>query len=476
MRQYLLILFSVFLIGGLQAQESGYHIQFKIDNYDGKILTIANNMLKQQYVVDTVEISEDGLFHFKDTADLPRGIYLAVMSPDNDYFQFLVGDESHNFELEGDKQFLARMKAKGSRENNLFFDYLGFLGKQQAADQPLRNALKTPAIDPTEKERIEKEREKINQEVVDYQDRLIKEEANSFVSAIIKANRPVSPPDYEGLTEDKKREKQWRYMQRNYFNNINLKDERLLRTPFLFERIDYFVHKLHIQHPDSVAIAIDKVLRQMEPGSDMLKVYLSHYLNESARSKIVGMDAIYVYLIDNYYAKGKAPWTDEETLRKFKENADRLRPILIGRTAPDIEMERRDGSKINLYEVDSEYTILYFWRYDCGHCKESTPHMKEFYKKWKDKGVTLFAICSKVGKEVPPCWEYIDEQEIGDWLHTVDPYMRSRYAKKYDVQQTPAIFVLDKTKTIISKRIGAEQLNDLLMQLTDEKAMEKTEE
>jgi hypothetical protein len=102
--------------------------------------------------------------------------------------------------------------------------------------------------------------------------------------------------------------------------------------------------------------------------------------------------------------------------------------------------------------------------------------MKEFYEKWKDNGVTLFAICAKTGKEVAPCWEYIDENEINNWLHTVDPYMRSRYAKIYDVKSTPAVFLLDKNKKIISKRIGAEQLDDLLTRIIEQKQAREAEE
>lgn len=99
--------------------------------------------------------------------------------------------------------------------------------------------------------------------------------------------------------------------------------------------------------------------------------------------------------------------------------------------------------------------------------------MKEFYAKWKDKGVKIFAVCSKVGKEVPGCWDYIDDQEINDWLHTVDPYMRSKFVKLYDVTQTPAIYLLDKDKKIISKRVGAEQLDDLLTRIIEREAAMK---
>jgi len=464
-------LFMLFF-SGLFAQEDAFHIQFTINEYEAEFLTIANSLLDQQYVVDTVFRADDGTFHFRDTSELKPGIYLAVLAPDNEYFQFLIGDERPFFELEATAKKLAYIEVNNSEENQLFYDYLGFLDQQKKKDIPLKEALEAAGPDA---EDIQEKRRLIDQEVKAYQNRLIEEEPKSLVSAIIKSSIPVSPPaSINELPEEERRLKGWRYLQRHFFDNINLKDDRLLRTPFLFERIDYYVHKLHVQHPDSIALAIDKVLQQMHPASDMFKTYLVHFLNEAARSKLVGMDAIYVFLIDNYYAKGFAPWTEEEQMKKFLDNANRLRPLLIGKSAPDIEMEKRDGSKISLHSVESDFTILYFWRYDCGHCKESTPVMKEFYDKWKDRGVTLFAVCAKTIKEVPPCWEYIDEKEIGDWLHTVDPYMRSRYGKLYDVTSTPAIFVLDKDKKIISKRLGADQLDDLLTKMLEqERAREK---
>ena len=88
--------------------------------------------------------------------------------------------------------------------------------------------------------------------------------------------------------------------------------------------------------------------------------------------------------------------------------------------------------------------------------------MKAFYEKFKDKNVTLLAVCVKFTDEIEGCWDYVDENAIGDWLHAVDPYHRSRFSKIYDLKSTPQIFVLDRDKQILSKRIGAEQLEDVL--------------
>ena len=83
------------------------------------------------------------------------------------------------------------------------------------------------------------------------------------------------------------------------------------------------------------------------------------------------------------------------------------------------------------------------------------------------------ALCAKFTDEVPACWDYIEENEISDWLHTVDPYGRSRYGSIYDVKSTPQIYVLDRNKEILSKKIDAEQLEELMNHIIEQKEKEK---
>ena len=75
--------------------------------------------------------------------------------------------------------------------------------------------------------------------------------------------------------------------------------------------------------------------------------------------------------------------------------------------------------------------------------------------------------CLKFTDEVGGCWDYIEENEITDWLHTVDPYGRSRFHEKYDLRTTPQIYVLNRDKEIIMKKIGAEQLSEVMEKLIE---------
>lgn len=450
--------------------QAGHDIKVTIKDYDQPELYLAYHLGDKQYIKDTVKIDSDGAFHFKGEETLEGGVYLVVMAPDNNFFQILIDDKNQHYALTTSKDNPAEhISFTNTTDNQLFYDYLAYINAQRPEAERMNKELE--AAGEAEKEALLKAQAALNDKVLAYQQKMIKEHPKTLTAAIIRANLPFDTPEFEG-DEQEQQLKRWRYTQKHYFDNIDLGDARLLRTPFLFGRIDYFINKLQVQHPDTLALAVDQVLEKLKPAQESFKFFLVHYLNEYAKSKIVGMDAAYVHLVDNYYKTGLASWTDEESLEKILESSDKLKPLLIGKIAPDILMQKKDGTKISLHDVKSEYTILYFWRYDCGHCKESTPHMKAFYEKFKDKGVTIFAICTKFTDEVGGCWDYVEDNGIQDWLHTVDPYHQSRFSKIYDIRSTPQIFVLDDKKEILSKRIGAEQLEELMDKIIEMKAKE----
>ncbi|MEM6396201.1 MAG: redoxin domain-containing protein [Bacteroidota bacterium] len=467
--------FLLFLLGltfaGLNTAFAQTDIRFEIEGYEEPYMAIANNLLDNQYIVDTIYPNDKGQYVYQPEEPMRPGIYLGVMAPNNDYFQFLVTEDEQDFTLKTKVDDLTgNAKVKGGPENELFYDYMSYLSDAGKQNKALRDQQADSTISESEKMRIEQELNALDERVKAHQQSILANEPDSYVAAIIKGNESVNPPEFLEIADEQERGLAKLYwMREHFFDNLDLKDERLLRTPFLFQKVDFFVNRLHARAPDTLIQAIDNVLSRMDTDSETFKFYLIHYLNEAANSEFVGMDAIYVHLIDKYYANGMAPWTQEEQLAKFLDNAKRLRPLLVGKIAPDIKMQKRDGSTISLHEVESPYTILYFWRYDCGHCKESTPFMKEFYEKWKDRGVELFAVCAKTADEVGECWEYIDEHDIGDWLHTIDPYLQSRYAVLYDLQTTPQVYVLDAKKEILSKRISAEQLDGLMELIVEER-------
>ena len=471
------LLFSMvlcFVLPLLSQKSNGYEIKIQINGFKQKEIYMAYHLGEKQYIKDTIKQQADGSFLFKGDSPLESGIYLVVLPPDNNYFQLIIEKNDQYFSVTTDAADPSKnIQTKGSIENKLFYGYMNFLAEKRPQSEALNNRLKEEK-DSLKMQELTDAIDKIDQEVEDFQFNFIQNNANTFTAAIIKANTPLKLPDFSGTEEEQQREAFY-YNRDHYFDNLDLSDGRFLRTPFLFERINTYVSKLQVQVPDSLIKAIDLVLAKTKNASESYRYFAVHYLNEYANSKFVGMDAVYVHLAEKYYASGQAPWVDSTQLAKIVENAVSLKPILIGKTAPNIKMQLRDGSPVTLHDIKSPYIVLYFWRYDCGHCKESTPDIKAFYEEYKNKGVKIFAVCVKFNDEIGDCWKYVDENQLDGWIHAVDPYLRSKFYSLYNVKTTPQIFILDKNKKIISKGIGAPQLKEVMGKIMEFDSKNPTE-
>jgi thiol-disulfide isomerase/thioredoxin len=109
----------------------------------------------------------------------------------------------------------------------------------------------------------------------------------------------------------------------------------------------------------------------------------------------------------------------------------------------------------------ADYTIAYFWDPTCGHCKTVTPKVKEFYDKFKDElGIEVYGVNTNA-KEHDEWIKYINEHNL-DWINVEDPEQKTAYKYLYDIYSTPVIYLLDKDKKMIAKRIGAEDLENFI--------------
>lgn len=442
--------------------QKGYEIKVNLSSYTEDVLYLAYHYGNKQYLKDTVNRQADGSFLFAGNEPLDPGTYILVMAPDNFTLDFQVGKDEQHFGLTLDREnTVGTVEVTGvSRENELFFDYLKFL--QEKRDEAEKISEKDSGTGNKKSEaKRQKRMDGLTKKVKAYQTKLISDNSGSLTAAIVRASLNMEYPDFEG-SEQEKQTKLWRYAQAHHFDNIDLADQRMLRTAVLQSKVDYFIQKLQIQHPDTISQAIDQVLAQMKPAEETYQFFVIHFLNEYAKSKIIGMDAVYVHMVENYYTGGKAPWVDSGQLEKILDNAARLKPLLIGKTAPNIRLSYPDGSEFDLHDVEAEYTILYFWRYDCEHCKTSTPDLAEFYKRFKDKGVKMLAVCTKGPGELQGCWDYADEMELDGWIMASSASGRSVDRGPFRVRSTPQIFVLDKNKVIKSKRLGASQLAEVV--------------
>lgn len=470
------ILFCLLIsIEGLVAQKKGHSIRLKLDNYTEKEVVLGFYFGDKPYVKDTAQIDADGYFTFKADTLLPCGVYLFVLRPDNTFIQFLLPENNQQFTMSTDvKDPVGKMKIKGSEDNKVFYEYLAYLNKQRAAVDSLKTLLESVKENPADSSRLAQQTLAIDKQVRQYQQELIQKHPKTMSAKIVKSSIEPEVPEFEGVDAKEAQLKKYYWYRTHYFDNIDIADPCLLRSPVLHPKVDNFVSKVVPQHPDSINVAIDSIVQRIKDSPEIYKYFLIHFLNTYAKSTIVGMDACYVHVAQKYYCNGGAPWVKTEDLEKICDNARRLEPILIGKIAPNIIVRDRNNRPVSLWDVDADYVVVFFWAPDCGHCKKAAPHMVEFAHKFKDRNIKIFNVCTAVvtGKDdadTPEkvhktCWDGVAEKGFDEslFINTYDPYIQSRYKQLYDIQSTPQIFILDRKHEILMKRIGADKLIEVM--------------
>lgn len=462
------------IICNLPAFAQNYKITIDPKGYQGDTILLGYHYGHRQYLRDTAFRTPGDIFIFEGPNALEPGLYMAIFPPKNDFIQFSVGANEQEFKVTAesfDQKTPTITHIVNSPDNQILLDYTRYLEKQRPESERLQALMKDSTI--KNKEQVNQQILDINKQVVKYQEELIKRYPASMAALLIRGNKVPDIPDTFTGTEQEINEQKYRYYHEHYFDATDFSDVRLVRTPFIQNLIINYFEKVVVQHPDSVIQEVDRLLDKMKPNGELYRYTLIELLNYYAKVKFVGFDAIYVHIADNYFSKGEVNTLDKKQLDKIADSAAKLRPLLIGRQAPDIAMRKQNNEVIRLHEVRSPYTILFVWDPDCGHCKKSMPKVEEFYANYKNKGVEIFAVCGKFRTKEEPtgdskCWEFI-EQHAGmkPWLNVVDPYHQSNYKIIYDIKMTPQIYVLDENKVIKSKQIDAEDLPKILDFLLD---------
>ncbi len=448
-----------------------YDIDVNLQGYTNDTLILGYHFGNKQYVIDTSILQDKTNFNFKGEEPLKPGMVLIITKPENKFFQFLISDEENQkFDIQIDMRDPNPIPTStSSKENKLFSEYLNLLSVNRKKLDEIQKEYEVEE-DETKKAYMKSQIEALDKEVKLFQENVSKELPGSLFAAIIKSNSEIEIPLFEDLDAKDKDIERYKHYKKHYFSNVDLTDRRLLYSPIMHAKVSNYIDKMTVQHPDSIAKSIDVVLNLAEPNEDVFRYFLSTYLSHYGNSKYVGLDAVYVHLVDNYYSKGKTPWVEQETLEKIQTNADDLRPTLIGKIAPNVKVKDKDNNPVSLHDIEGEYVVLVFWAPDCGHCKKAIPKMTEFYEVYKKTGVEVVAFCTKTTSKVKDCWEFLDENDLYQWINVVDPFVESNYSVLYNVKNTPKVFVLDENKKIVSKGIGTEQLPEVIDALREMKA------
>lgn len=446
-------------------EKEGYRIEANLENLSNTELYLGFHHGNRQYIKDTTKLDDNGHGIFSGDEKLKQGIYL-IITPEKKYFELLVGEDQQFSFSASPENFIETLDFEGSEVNEKFNDYQKFMSRQNQKSQELRNRLQANEENEDSTQILKEKIQELDQQVKKRWKDITDKNPNTILAAIVKSMQTPETPDFEiADTVENKDSARWvkryQYHKDHYFDNLDLSDERLVRTPILYNKVHNYFENIVLQNPDTVIKEVDRVIDMTKDNEETFQFIARYLLNRYQESNIMGMDKVFVHIAEKYYLSGRADWVNQNMLQRLQDRVNKIKPNLIGKKAPELKLPTIDRKTANLHDIESEYTVIYFFEPDCSHCKKTSPKLWELYENYDRSQLEIFAVYTQTDEEE---WkEYINENSF-NWINVWDPQHTSGFRSKYDIYSTPTIYLIDKDNKIVAKRIDYKSLKQMLQQ------------
>ncbi len=454
----LMVLLFVTMQAGAQKD---YHIKFRIKGLKDTTCLVANYYGNGTYIKDTLKVDGSGRCEFKSAGNLPKGVYILIIT-DKIYFDFIVNNDK-KFSIETEKKNpLSNMKISGSPENTLFYEYLDYNKEKYDLVQAYSSRMKESVDNKDSVKLLTAAIDRVNKEIIGYKLDLVTTKPASFVAFMINVMKEPEIPEIPVLPNGRKDSAfAYHYFKTHFWDGTDFTDERVLRTPVFHNKLKKYFTQVVVQYPDSIIAESDAMIDKARPNPEMFKylVWFSTYTYEN--SEIMGFDKIFVHLADRYYVTGEATWVSKAVNENIIKKANRLKPLLIGQVAPNMIMLDTNNQLVSMHNIKARVLMLLFWDPDCGHCETEIPKIHDFYMRSKEEyGLEVMAVCSDTSLVK---WKSSIKKKQMNWINVDGPRtLTGNYHDQYDITTTPEIYLLNEKKEIIAKHLRHDQIEMFL--------------
>src|SRR5215831_2309360 len=450
--------------------QTGYQINITLKPYKNTWVYLGYYYGKMKALADSALLDANSTGVFSGKEPLHGGIYFVVSPAKQILFEVLI-DKQQSFSINADTAALPeKVVFEGSADNVMFQQYTRFanqvgkqIGQANAEYSQAKNAKDSAAS--ASKLKVLADR------MQHYRDSLTNKYPSSVLAALFMAMKePSIPPAPKQPGGKYDSNFAYHYFKAHYWDGVNFDDERLVRTPFFEAKLEKYYKDLVVPHPDSINREVDHMLLYSRSSPEMFKFLMVHFVQKYVNPEYMGQDAVFVHLFEKYINAGQAEFFTAQYKEYVTKRAYSLMANLIGQPAANLEMVDSTGKSRPLYNVSGDFIVVCFWDPTCSHCKETVPKVDSIYKaKWKKEGVTIYGVMVDGGKDN---WlKFIKDNNLNDWIHVYQlPSQQTAeeaagkpgYRQLYDVYQTPLLYLLDKEKRIIAKKLTYQQIDEVI--------------
>lgn len=451
------------------SKDPGCFVEFQSDSYKNKSFYLASHFGKYQTLLDSVNADSDGKLIFKNKKKYVSGIYMLLNNSKEIEFEFLM-DDVQQFKIEPNIVTPSKTKIYNSQQNIDFRDFTIFLESKRSQLELLQESIKTTE-NPKDKFEFQNKIKSVENEIENYKQNYRLSHSNTL-ALLFKLTQPID--DFSSLAKNQKlttKKDSILYLKNNYFEGIDFKDSRLLRNPFLEQKLSNYFDVFVPNTVNSITEEIIKLLDDaISPESETFKYMSLRFMDLYITPKQMGFDRIFLNLYDTYFKNQTYEWLPLAQKELFDSKARLLENNQIGSKAKELFMNSIDNKRRYLYDLSAEYIVLVFWDPTCGHCQTEIPRINRLHKnEWKNFNHLIYAV--NINTEVKTEWEkFISTHHLNSWNH-VSPasevsgnysQMDVDYQTLYNIEQTPVFYLLDKNKIIIGKDIDPQDYLKLM--------------
>lgn len=427
-----------------------FTVKFK-ENVSG-LTYLIGSYADQNVRMDSSRVSSNTA-SFDKPEGYPQGLYYVIF-PDNKYVQIMLG-EDQTFSMETSLADPSQTTVNGSIENELFYKNMKFERDHRSQMQPLSQQLKQLDKSSDEYKKVMDARKALIAKREAHLDEISKSHPNSFFVTFKKAGQ--NPTLREELSEGD----QVAMYRREFWDNVDFSDIRLMRTPVIKNKLNRYFTEITSQNPDSLKSSADNLLNRVLDYPRYYQFFANWivFKYEPTKTTLMDAEAVFVHMIQNYFTYDRAFWSDSTQVYGLQLRAFEMAQSLIGQQGPDVTANDQYGKPQTLYDKTSDYIVVYLFNPTCEHCAIETPKLIDLYNKEKGKGhLDVYSIVVDTNDEE---WKtYLKEKKI-EFTSVFDPTNKSIYAK-YFVNVTPEVYVLNKDRIIIGKNLKIEQVEEVI--------------
>lgn len=447
--------------------QNAYEIKVTLKPFKNQYIYLGHYYGKQLPIIDSVLLNDKSEGVFKGNKKLGGGIYLIGYPDRAQNFEILI-DKNQKFSIIADTANIRKLSFINSPENLAFASYQDFMVKN---GKQIESLVKERERNKKDSARLTAQIEAINKTVQNYRAGIMAKDGEGLLGTLLKAMREPEVPKNDPAAKTDSLFA-YKFFKAHYWDGVNFYDERLARTPFFEARLDKYFEQLVFPNADSVNKELDWMLGYASINEEMQRFLLLKFVNRYLNQKYMWEDAVFVHLFEKYFSQKTYPWLTEQGKKIITDRAYSLMANITGNPAANIELKDVNDKSISLYDIQSPFMVVTIWDPTCSHCKEMVPKLDSAYQAtWKAMGVKMFAMAKETDGNKETWLSFIKHHKLTDWTHVYYSKEEEKkrveagipgYSQLYDVQSFPTVYLLDKDKRIIAKKVTLEQINEIL--------------